>query len=335
VQNTAPVFRHAFVDSETWLRFSDARPARTRDRTLPLPLPLTTLRCKNHEDRRHHKGEVLHDFAIRMALAQKILQRGGVWLPPTCRSCGEPLKHEEGTFPICDPQRRIVTRVGRDVRTGSAMPGLLYSVEQVLPGTGFIGTVAGLTAEARELLEQAGEIFVGQGRSRGQGRVAVRLESASHLVGERAVARRRESFVKAVAPLLALAGGPAQGLPEDPLDLVAVVARTDLDLVSEGTSEDATAELARCIFGTPDAEVLLVRLTIGRRTGWDEMQGRARPLKQVVRAGAVWIFRCPPGHRPVTAHLAGLETSGVGNDRELGLGQIIFYPDILLKGWTS
>lgn len=338
------VFQKLFVDPTTCLRFSDALLAQAAERGVPLPLPLSTLTCKRASAHDDSGPPIYHDTLLVEAMQGALIKAGGVPRAPRCPICDGSLQHEGGTYPRVMPKRRFVTRLARDPRTGTGVPAMLYSLEQILPGTSFVATVSGISEEAIQLLGRAGPIYLGQGRSKGQGLVTLALDRAPALVPA-ALRQRWQRFAEGAAPLLHSARrcGAAE-LPEDPRDLIAVVARTDLHL-----HED---ELAQRIFGAPCAPLWRSVKHEGRG-GWDqghrplserqtEIKPRPRPFLQVFRAGSVWLFPATPG-RPTEAHLHQLERDGLEVDdtrdetrrgRHLGLGQVIFFPDVLLKQVT-
>jgi len=334
-------FQTTFVDPTTCLLFGDALPAHRSLAVLPLPAPRSLFRCKHADDERHQDHSTEHDTLVMLALAAPLLRQGGQWAPPRCPvpGCDLPLRPAPGgVHPPQDVVRRIATRLARDIHTGSAMQGMLYSTEQAEPDKGlrFVGTVARLGAAAREVLAaaSAADVFVGRGRSRGLGRVRVSLEHSLEL-GSDAVAARRERFEAAVSPLFAAAA--AARLPNVPSDaggLVAVLARTDLAL----SPDRAPDLLLQAVLGpeTGGAHVLSARQAWGSHSGWDAGHGEApagpRPLRPVVRAGSAWLLACTPTGRPGDDRLAELEAEGVGPLRELGLGQISFYPSVFREG---
>lgn len=331
------LFQQLFVDPQTCLHFSDALPTNRPDE-LPLPLPLTTLCCKRHP---HTEGEkpTYQDVLLLHWLQERVLEQGGAPIPPRCPNpaCEEGLKHPGGTYPAATWSRRIVTRLGRDVDTGAGMPSLLFSVEQILPGSvSFVGTVSRLNPEARRLLAQAGPIYLGRGRSLAQGRVSIELVRSVSL-GRASLKRRWENFATAAAPLLEIArAAGAQGLPADAKDLIAVVARTDLQ----------QGELENALFPGKQPKLLWSQHKTRRRGGWDQgyRPGKLaespkpgpRPLQQVLQAGAVWLFDST-GQRPTVEELSTLEQQGLQGpadkeSRHLGMGQVTFFPEVLLKG---
>lgn len=340
-----PRFQRLFVDPKTCLRFSDAWPTNDKN-TLPLPRPQTTLVCKRHPHEPKEKPRY-HDVLLQHALAGRVVAGGGTPTLPRCtvKDCGEDMKSGIGVYPEMKLKRRIVTRLGRDVATGSGMPALLFSVEQILPEDGltFVGTVDGLDDDARALLAQAGPVYLGRGRSLSQGLAEVEIAALPASASRAGLKRRWETFATAATDLLKIARAhapkPAE-LPADPRRLIAVLARTDVSL--------RTAAVQQALFGDRGADVLWCQLRHRQRGGWDqgftpgktEPRPRPRDLLTVIAAGSVWLFACE-GEPPTPEHLLALEREGLPSptdedeQRHLGLNQVSFFPEPLLQGWPS
>ncbi|MCS6799148.1 MAG: RAMP superfamily CRISPR-associated protein [Myxococcota bacterium] len=329
VSRDDPSFRGAFMDPATCLRFSDAFP--TEGDVLPLPVPRSTVACKKHGG--GPTGRVGRDMLVVGALASHVLEAvGGAWRAPVCATCGRPLQPVEGWIPPVAVRRRVITRLARDPYTGASAPGMLYAMEQIEPtGIRFVGTVAGLDAARCALLRRAAHepVRIGRGANRGMGTCRIEIDALSPR-GVEAVRARRQSFERAVAPLLEAARrAGVTGLPADPRGLLAVLARTDLAV----SPADAPGVVAEAVFGTREVRLLAAHQAAGERSGWDlGHEGRPpgpRPLVPVVRAGSVWLFQAPDGVVPADERLARVEEEGVGDLRCLGLGQLVVDPDVL------
>lgn len=317
-----PDVHFSLIDPETCVLFSDALPA-TGAPGLPLPAPRSLLACK-HADESGHEGKkgVRRDTLVTGWLARELLRVGGTAAPHRCPVCDRVLTSSSGWFPAMDHARRVVTRLGRDLATGSAAPGLLYSTEQVEPGASFRATAARVGLEAKRVLAQiSAPVRVGGLRNRGLGTVRVALSDADELRPGH-LKFRRESFAKKATPLVKLAkSAGVAGL--DAIRLLAVVARTDLALAPE----QAPTVLA----GLLSATVLAVAQSADVRSGWNALTPGPRPLRPVVAAGSAWLFS---NSELSDEELARLEVEGVGDDRELGLGRLAIAPHVLLEGWT-
>jgi hypothetical protein len=332
-----PSFRGAFVDTDTCLRFSDAYLAKRESDRLPLPRPVSTLRCKHDRDDAHRRHYAANrdsrsekDMLLLWMLAARLLDSGGRWEHPTCPVCEDALRGSEGLLDAPRLERRIVTRLCRDIRTSSAMQGMLYSIEQIEPSPDhrFCASVSGLTQQALDLLGRFPDlqVHIGKNRTRGFGRVSLELEERSS-----DIERRLEGFAAVAGKLAGVATEcGAADLPSDGARLLSVLARTDLALPPERAGD----EIGREVFGAGDGWRLLASYqTTGVRSGWDAVDGRScgpRPMRPVVRAGSAWLFGCDAP--PPLATLDRLEIEGVGWGTWLGMGQIVFDPDVFWKG---
>ncbi|MBX3249962.1 MAG: hypothetical protein KF901_22480 [Myxococcales bacterium] len=323
----APEFHAVFVDSATCISFSDLAPTPRPDKDLPLPAPRSRLTCKHEDDTTHEGRDVARDVLVSSWLVGLALQRGGTVAPLKCSVCGRPLTAARGYVPRVESPRRVVTRLGRDVGTGSVLPGLLYSTVQIEPGARFRGTVTRVDERARALLRRIdAPVRVGGQRNRGLGTVSLTMGATSAL-DSNAVKYRLERFERHAAR--ALDAMRRAGFDALPQRLLPIVARTDLMV----PPEHAVRELSAAIFGDRPNEILAVHQSASVRSGWTDLEGGPRPLVPVVAAGSAWLFGFagdPPSHEL----LAGLEAEGLGKDRELGLGRLIFAPRALTEGWT-
>ncbi|GAB4195488.1 MAG: hypothetical protein OHK0013_01690 [Sandaracinaceae bacterium] len=324
------VFRRAFVDPSSCLLFSDVLPV-GKDApagAVPTPLPRSLLACrraneKDHleADRASRKRGVRFDTLVLSTLQSALLERGGFPEQILCPVCKSPLRPTRRSDTAV--RQRVVTRVGRDVGTGSFMDGLLYSTVEIEPDTRFRGTVARLDAAAQALLARASTqvIRVGGLRSRGLG--TVKLSFAVPGSGVRAVERRLKSFRQALQPWMpAVRAAAVPGWPEDVDRIVPVLARTDIAHPPEASS----ALLAETLRG----RVLASFQTTSVRSGWDDRAKEPRTLRPVVAAGSAWLLALDA--KVDLDLLARLESEGIGDDRHLGMGRLAFASESFEEG---
>ncbi len=327
-----PRFRAAFVDPETCISFSDALPfdGEQREKHLPLPAPRSRLACK-HADAADHNGAPCRDTLIPAALAALVLGQGsgGVAIH-RCEVCDRPLTSARGWLSAerrgqrVAPNHRVVTRLARDVSTGSVMPGMLYSAAQLEAKAKFRATLSRVSEDARELLASIdGPVLVGGMRSRGLGKI--RISFTPH--GGGGVTYRRQQLAKTAKPLCSAAARLGAAAP-DAASLIPVLARTDLAL----DPAEAPARVGDALFGAGRFEVLAVAQAAGVRSGWSDIAGGPRPLRPVVASGSAWLF-VVSDEALDDARLAAAELDGIGDERELGLGRITVAPKALMEGW--
>ncbi|WP_437952605.1 RAMP superfamily CRISPR-associated protein [Sorangium sp. So ce296] len=341
---TGPEFHEIIVEPSTCLLFSDALPARRGDAALPVPVPRSSLACK-HAERADHRARsspaqgglpMPRDGLLNLALVPHLLERhGGSVVSHRCPvpTCHGPLRGAQGQWPPVPLQRRVVTRLARDVYTGSALHGMLYTVTQIEAGSVFLGTVARLSARALDLLRRLSsvELRLGGGRSRGQGRIRLTIRAGGVGLGAAAVAARRKHYGEAIRDALPLLGERA-GLKAR--GALAVLARTDLALAPERCPE----LLLKALYGpdAPRARCVAAAQGTGWRSGWSEGKNGApagpRPLMPVVAGGSAWLFVHERGVAPNDARLAQLEAEGIGALRELGLGRLVLDHELFCAG---
>jgi CRISPR/Cas system CSM-associated protein Csm3 (group 7 of RAMP superfamily) len=325
---TGARFQEVFVEDRSCLLLSDAFAIPERGAPLPFPVPRSSLACK-HEKRSDHDGKSARprDGLLALALAPWLLETcGGSVDVPRCAvpGCGSPLRSARGFHPPAEPVRRVITRLARDLYTGSAMTEMLYTTTPFEPGTCFAGTVGRLTPRALEALHAlAGEeIRIGRGRSRGQGLVKITVRDDPGALGPAAVKRRLDAYAKHAAEALSLLGRAAK--LDDPGGAIAVLARTDV----AGSPPGAPDAIRAALYGGDASRARLVAAAQapGARSGWSdghagETAGQ-RELCPVVLAGSAWLFVHERGVAPDAERLARLETEGIGEHRELGLGRL-------------
>lgn len=327
--DTGERFQETFVRPESCLLFSDAYPTPAAGAPLPVPAPRSSLACK-HKERRDHAGKSSTpiDGLLALAFAARLQHAQGGSVPGhRCDICKAALSAARGYYPPAAPLLRIVTRLGRDIATGSAMPELLYTTTPFEAGTRFAGTTGRLTPRALEALRalEGEEIRIGRGRRRGQGLVKITVRDAPQGFSPAALRRRLGDYGKSLGDTLAQLGKAIDPSRAPPGGAVAVLSRTDLALPLESAPE----AIRKAIYGdaAPRAQVIAVAQGAGERSGWSD--GRAgdasgqRPQRPVVAAGSAWLFVHEKGVALNEERLfRALEAEGIGDHRELGLGRL-------------
>lgn len=333
-------FKQVFVEPDQCLLFSDAYPIARAGAGLPVPVPRSSLSCK-HEKRADHHGAALvpRDGLLALALTPWLRrQHGGGLEVPRCAACKSPLRSARGLWPTADPVRRVITRLGRDIATGSAMPELLYTTTPFEPGTRFAGTLGRLTPDALSLLRAVAreEVRIGRGRRRGQGLVRITVREDRAALGPKAVERRLAAYAAHVRDALPLLG-EAAGLAR-PGAAIAVLARTDLT----GPTEEALDRIRTAVYGdaAPRARCVASAQATAARSGWSDghekgQRAGPRALAPVILAGSAWLFVHEEGVKPDLARLSALEIEGIAGPKELGLGRLAIAHELFREAALS
>ncbi len=304
---------------------------------LAMPAPRSLLACPMHRD------TIFFDTMLRDALGIRMMERHGgkPTGPPRCPACHRLLKPISGFVdpsggPVPSPGLRLVTRLARNPRTGSAAAGMLHAREQIVAGTCFTGTVSGLDKVLLEgLWRLRGSLRLGGLRRRGLGRVKIQILQERSMLRQRLKSYQRKTAALATPQILAAVGLSGQVL-------LHVVARTDVN--APVPSGQAGEWMARHLFpstGGQDvssATVVGTRLRTVPRSGWNDASGRIRPLQEVIAAGSGWLLALPRdcfdallNDPDALRRLQDAESVGLGNDTQLGMGRLHFCPDFPLE----
>lgn len=312
---------------DTGLRFSDAYPVGRSD-DLPVPVPLSSLACKYAKRPDHCRNGVTPrpaDGLLGLAFASTV---DGAVATRACPICGEPMQRARGHWPIVEVPTRIVTRLARDVATGSALEGQLYSSREIERGQRFRGTVAGLGVEAFARLtevSEGAELRIGRGRHRGLGHVKLTIRPVGGGKGAPDIRQRQRAFEQGTQDVAKTLGQLCFGGAA--ISLIPALATTPVDL----PPASAAQAIARALFGdaADRARVLATAVSIRERSGWDDggASGVAgpRPLRPVIAEGSSWLLAHP---KEIALNLDAarrLEFEGLGDFCELGLGRLALF----------
>lgn len=310
-----PEFRRLFLESETCVRFGDALPVGDGTSGMPRVVPRTMRQCKKvaEEDR--------EDVLIRSYLQLLAAGRSTFIRPPdVCRECGGRRNAAKGMLGSPETERRVVTRVRIDPRSGRARDGQLFSIELLERGTTFRARVTGLDAESLGYLRDAARqgLRVGHGRSQGYSRMSLDFAPAtSDPLGPR-LARFDRTVREALENLGAV-------LSVDPSELgadrrhVAVTLLGALQLGGNMRTAEAAFLEALDLEGV---EAVYSQIRTGQRGGWDAMKHRPKPLEPTLLAGSVLLLRTEHSLDDLEPTLARLEARGAGAAREEGFGRL-------------
>ena len=226
--------------------------------------------------------------------------------------------------------KRLQTRTGINRDWGVVEESILYNREVFQEGSRFWGEVVvsdELAYTFEQFIEKAnkeGVIRVGTGRTRGLGRVEIRmvkneqqgntfkskLEDFSALVKKQA----REMSVQNIAPFYFA------------ITLNSSSILCDAFLRYKKTLDPASLhELLRLsdAFSPDTFQRLYQSVGIQRVTGWNELWGTPRPTDYALEPGSVFLYSCKQAlGDELIAALQALEEEGIGRRRSEGFGRI-------------
>jgi CRISPR-associated protein Csx10 len=325
------------------------------DRNLPvMPLPKTAQTCKrfsgflpaqgeDDDDERHGVRDSLFDWAI-FSLLDKEQSAIPTLLPlfddhDTCTYCGQVMDHISGYYRrgAFDPQQRmkakvdtrLQTRTGINREWGIVEESILYNREVFDDGMTFWGDVIlpdELAETFKKFVEEAtGEdvIRMGTGRTRGLGRVEIKMSDAKQ--EDIANFKDRLYTFDAVVKQQAQAAKVQQLAPF----YFAITLQSSAILCDAFLRYQKTLDAASLpgLLGLPASAYTFrgVYQSIGtqRITGWNELWGTPRPNDYAIEMGSTFLFACKqqPGIDFIQA-LHTCEEAGIGRRRSEGFGRI-------------
>lgn len=261
------------------------------------------------------------------------------------KSCGEVMDHYHGyyrrdkTAPqnmlAAKPNTRLRTHTGIDRETGTVEEGILYNREVFEEGMRFWGSIhfqetdKDLIPLFQDFINEIGDtglVRIGTGRTRGMGRVKLRVDSLpdEHI--------RFIAFKKRLEKLDEELHKQAKIFILDDLGnnfYFALTLHSPLILCDDllryrGTiDQDVLQELLGPGFQIPGLERIYQTASVSRVTGWQEMWGLPRTNEYAIDTGSVFLFECPqPLSEEIKQRLFALEEQGIGKRRTEGFGRI-------------
>ena len=333
-----------------------------QDMKIPVyPLPKTAQTCKRFKGFKYHEeGDDEERHGVRDTLIDRALYHLGSvsdttkldMMPEldmmrhysTCLECQATMDHFSGYYSRSDAEPEKIVKAKIDTRlqahtginrqTGTVQQSILYNREVLEEGMRFRGVVNlpddDKLAEAFQAFVESvggdGLVRVGTGRTRGMGKVSLRVEPV--LEGRDTFENfqeRLEKFNDTIARQADTFGitQPAQRYVAVTLHSPAIL-RDDL-LRYEGTLTSKTlARQAHVRDETFDSFQLVYQAASTRRiTGWNELWGTPKVNDYAIETGSVFLFTCPSNpDDEVFRLLYQLEQRGIGQRRAEGFGRI-------------
>lgn len=309
------------------------------------PLPNTALSCKRfggfrfdqRNQRDPHHG--VHDALIPRALFALSGQTNTRALNAlkACPECGEPLD-TFGGFYRRDPfdathigvtkvRRELRTRTGINRATGAVEQGILYSREALQADTPFWGTLTVTDAQAnafRTFVEEASEsglLRLGNNRTRGFGRVYLKLEDAPPDDMPAVLGTRIQSFDAALRALAQTYGVATPHALYVPLTLISDAILFDPLLRYQRT---LTADYLADTWGLHGAEVVYQDSGTRRVMGWNELWRLPKSDDIALTMGSVFLLGFSQAlNDTILTALLGMQTQSIGARRREGFGRLV------------
>jgi CRISPR-associated protein Csx10 len=266
------------------------------------------------------------------------------------KSCGEVMDHYSGYYRrdkaashnmiIAKPNMRLRTHTGIDRETGTVEEGILYNREVFEEGMRFWGSIH-FQEEDEELIPlfeafikeigHTGLVRIGTGRTRGMGRVTIRVQPLPEEQSRFASFQQRLHDLNKILHDQAAVFGPS-GLDNNfyfALTLHSPLILCDELLRYRGTiNQDVLQDLLGSDSKIPGLKRIYQTASVSRVTGWQEMWGLPRTNEYAIDTGSVFLFECTkPSHEKtlneeLVQRLFKLEEQGIGKRRTEGFGRI-------------
>lgn len=321
---TDPAFQTLVAEDNT--QFGYLFPASKTPTSIIGPLPITAATCKREKDQHGIIDTLFDRLAIQCISSPEDAERVWQHRVQACL-CGAQLRSASGFRGSASVPTRTVTRVAMDRARGAARDEMLFSQEMIEPGTSFEGTIRNIPPEGRERLKQALTLplSLGRGRSAGYGQVEVSVDSVPTLD---ALENRGKAFGKSLASYLANVN---LSLPS--VDVSHLVPITLLSPLSAGHKKNAetVADGSALLMAALHAKscFLSVRRFV-REGGWDQRTGRMHTF-WATAAGGVFVLNLGRDWRSAVELLEDLESTGIGERRCQGYGQLLCFDPFILS----
>jgi CRISPR-associated protein Csx10 len=335
---------------------------------------------EKEEDERHGVRDSLLDWAIFKYSGERRLKpleehKNCSYQNKQGKRCGIPLDHYEGYYRRVDQagreadfadkvylgqayiETRLQTHTGINRERGIVEEGILYSREVIEEGMRFWGLlklpenlVSSFEAFMREVRQEdvsnedrretRGLVRVGNGRTRGMGKVYLKLRPLDEELTEEdrytRFVKRLEEFQKRLS-----VRAKEHDLPEIQrfhfaLTLHSPVILSDDLLRYRGRIDGATlAQEARIPNSreNPTFELLYTNASVRRVSGWQELWGTPKTNEYAIETGSVFLFSCALDQaNALLRPLFELEEQDLGKRRDEGFGRVCFSDPFHLEG---
>lgn len=339
-------FRRAFL-SEPAL-FSDFYPAVADCASLPIPFSART--CKSSPDlQKKENSHGTRDILIASTLV-KLLRQSGVTvvLEDSCH-CKMPLRVLSGYRSVNGSS--LETSLGSTLNTKTAInrkrwqsaEAKLYTLQLLLAGREddeetrpcFKGTVTGISPALSQFLVNMNgkELLIGGARSRGFGRVQVKLSTPENAPSPAKLKKSLEEFSSLIKSNLQKQGiFSMRGFNLADLVFFSLTLHSDLSLPAGDLKTELLWEVSRKL-GVDGLNLEKAIMRTGFRGGYNSALGIRKELVPVVLAGSAFVFSMPNASLSddVFQAAAGLEQTGLGCLREEGFGRAGFCDPFHIK----
>lgn len=306
------------------------------------PIPATARTCKRfggfkfdqtEPDEPHHGA---HDSLIAWAIfaLSDETHLSALEAQKNCPLCEEPMDRFTGFYRRSGPQaigkanteHGLRTRTGIDRKTGTVKQGVLYSREVLRAGSRFWGTLTVPDAQKEafyDFVEEANAtklLRIGNSRTRGFGRIVLRLEKPEQDDTVEDLSKRIEAFsaeLRRQAQAVDVAAAHAAYVP---LTLTSDIILFDRLLRCQTTISPSYLDE---VWGLGGATLLYQNSSVRRIMGWNDLWRLPKPDDVAIAKGSVFLFGFEePLNGDQLQVLLTMQNKGIGARRREGFGRL-------------
>ncbi len=296
---------------------------------LPLPLPATSLGCKNNSGFKSEKAHGIFDALLASVAYEELRKFTEFPVPLTfkCKECGSRMDkvsgfytEEGGKYKKVEVKRTSQTKVAISRRRKTSESEMLYSITAIRPGNVFVGKILGDTDKLEVLLDALNEVGIGAFTTRGYGMVEARKAE----IRTGGIEERVESFNRRLREVwsdIASIALNKDKIPEEPTGTYFSV-----DVLSPAILRDhsglSTLKL-QLNLGEKKVEPVLFSAYHEFIGGWSTAWGLPKETTYGAGTGSTYVFKLDEEREELYHELERIELEGIGRRRDEGYGDVL------------
>lgn len=314
------------------MRFGFLYPSKSAT-LLPLPLPTSTLECKNHPGFKSKESHGIFDTLLASVAYEELKKSTEFPVPLTfkCKECGKRMDKvsvsrfytkEEGKYKKVEIKRTSQTKVAISRRRKASESEMLYSITAIKPQNVYVGKIVGDVNKLKVLLDALNEVGIGALTTRGYGMVKTKKEDLSSEIEDleervKSFNRRLEEVWRDIASI---------ALNKDKVPNEPAGTYFSVDILSPAILRDynglSTLKLQLKRDGKRIEPVLFSAypVFIG---GWSTAWGLPKATTYGAGTGSTYVFKVNEERKELYQELEEIELEGIGKMRDEGYGDVL------------